>query len=119
MLAAWIVQGMARASGIPPAIQMSEQSSNAFSSPSQRYGLAIGTSVLFLLLKLWSRKYLGDAVPFVLFFSAVMISAWFGGLGPGIVATTMCTIFAAEFFMGLAEHQGFWNKAVPLITFAV
>ncbi len=76
-------------------------------------------AALFLLLKLLLKKYLGDTVPFVLFFSAVMISAWFGGLGPGIVATALSTLFAAMFFMGTAQKAGYWNEALPLITFAV
>jgi len=37
------------------------------------------------------------SVPYLHFFPAVMISAWFGGLGPGIVATLLSAGAAVYF----------------------
>jgi len=95
---------------------MSDRPKAASSSVLWRYLVAVVSCLLFLLLKLGLRQYLGDTVPFVLFFSAVMISAWFGGLGPGIVATALCTVFAAAYFLG--QNLSFWAKVWPLVTFA-
>jgi len=96
---------------------MSIQSREDLDSPWWRYGIAIASSLFFLLLKLGLRRYLGDAVPFVLFFSAVMISAWFGGMGPGILSTLLCTAFAGLYFMGLQSNV--WAKIWPLVTFSI
>jgi PAS domain S-box-containing protein len=37
------------------------------------------------------------AVPFILYFPTVMLSGWFGRLGPGLVATTLSTLGALYF----------------------
>jgi PAS domain S-box-containing protein len=37
---------------------------------------------------------LGTAIPFVSFFPSVMISAWFGGFGPGLLSTFFSTVLA-------------------------
>jgi len=99
---------------------MKEQTSDDLNSPWWRYGVAIISSVGFLVLKLLLRRYLGDVVPFVLFFSAVMLSAWFGGMGPGLLATALCTLFAAVYFMHRIDSGGgFWGEALPPFTFAL
>jgi PAS domain S-box-containing protein len=97
----------------------SEQIDGGISSAWLRYGAAVASPLLALLLKLWLKRYLGDAVPFVLFFSAVMVSAWLGGMGPGLVATALCAAFAGTYFMGRVEGGGFWERVFPLATFTV
>jgi PAS domain S-box-containing protein len=52
-----------------------------------RYGGAVGSVVLFLALKrLLDPLFQWDS-PFLLFFAPVMLSAWYGGFGPGLLAT--------------------------------
>ena len=64
-----------------------------------RYFVAVIAVVLALLIKLLLNPLiLGDS-PFLVFFAAITISAWYGGLGPGIVATTLATLFSATFFL--------------------
>lgn len=99
--------------------EASKQTAIVWNSAWVRYGTAIVTSVLSLLLKLALRRYLGDTVPFILFFTAVMLNAWLGGMGPGLLATTLCTIFAAIFFMGRMDNAHVLGKALPLATFAI
>ena len=51
-----------------------------------RYALAIGVVLLVLAV----RAALGgvlDPSRFILFFSAVALAAWYGGIGPGLLAT--------------------------------
>ncbi len=50
-----------------------------------------------LLVRLAFQRWLGVSVPYLHFFPAVMIAAWFGGLGPGIVATLLAAATAAYF----------------------
>lgn len=54
-------------------------------SPASRYGLAIVSTALALLLTLALAPFLGESI-FAIFLAAVMVSAWHGGLGPGLVA---------------------------------
>jgi PAS domain S-box-containing protein len=63
-----------------------------------RYGLAIVTSLLALVVRFWMHPWLEGSSPFWFFAPAVMISAWFGGRGPGIVAT-MLGAFLGNYFL--------------------
>src|SRR5258708_16780650 len=47
-----------------------------------------------LLIRWPVRPVLGDAVPHMTFFPAVMIAAYFGGFGPGLLATTLSAVAA-------------------------
>lgn len=58
-------------------------------------GVALGTT--FTL-----GSYLAPT-PTSLFFIAVMVSAWYGGLGPGIVATVLSTL-AIDYFLLKSSH---------------
>ncbi|NTU84183.1 MAG: DUF4118 domain-containing protein [Chloroflexales bacterium] len=55
-------------------------------SPLLRYGLALGASSLALLGTILLSSIIGHTI-FPLFLAAVMVSAWYGGLGPGLLAT--------------------------------
>jgi PAS domain S-box-containing protein len=50
-----------------------------------------------LVIRFAFQRWLGVSVPYLHFFPAVMIAAWFGGLGPGI-ATTLLAAAAALYF---------------------
>src|SRR5882672_2844671 len=57
----------------------------------RRYGVAVLSSELALLLRL----LLGPAFapsPFQFLFLAILLSAWYGGLGPGLLATLLSAI---------------------------
>jgi two-component system sensor kinase FixL len=61
-----------------------------------------------LLLRYELRSWLGPSVPYLQFFPAILIAAWYGGLGPGVVATTTAALAAMSFFLppaGLAVGQ--------------
>ena len=65
------------------------------------YGLAVLAPLISLLIRGPLRPLLGDAVPHMTFFPAVMLAAFFGGLWPGLVATFLSAIAANVF---LAKH---------------
>lgn len=46
-----------------------------------------------------SLPAIGSASPFLLFVAAVVISAWYGGLGPGLFAGALAAVLAAYFFL--------------------
>src|SRR5919205_3918142 len=64
-----------------------------------RYSLAVLTSVLALLLTLLYTRLIGTTAPFILFFAAVVVSSWYGGVGPGLVATATALLVTDYFFL--------------------
>lgn len=70
--------------------------------PLLRYGVAI-LSVIFALLLTQLLAPLRDRTPFPLFFAAVSVSAWYGGIGPGLLATALSALITEYFFLPGAE----------------
>jgi two-component system cell cycle sensor histidine kinase/response regulator CckA len=63
-------------------------------SPLAPYGLA-GVIVLVMAGVRWLlTPLLDDQFPFITFFPAVFLAAWFGGLGPALFATVASTVLA-------------------------
>ncbi len=62
-----------------------------------RYGGAILAVALALLLTLLARPW-PEQNDFLLFFPALMLSAWYGGLWPGLLATLL-SLLAIDFFL--------------------
>ena len=69
-----------------------------------RYGIALVAVLLAVLLRLALDPVLRQASPFMLLVPAVMISAWYGGMGPGLLATCLGAA-AGDYF--LLEPAGF------------
>ena len=65
----------------------------------RRYLVALLLVAASLLLRLSLQSWLGDKVPFLQFFPAVMLAAWFGGFGPGVVAVGASAALAVYFFL--------------------
>jgi K+-sensing histidine kinase KdpD len=61
-----------------------------------RYGVAIVAAGLALLLTGLLLPALQEPV-FALFFIAVLVSTWYGGLGPGLLTTALSTLLAAYY----------------------
>ncbi len=67
-------------------------------SPLLRYGVACAAVALATATKVMLDPALGNYSPFVLFSAAVMVSAWFGGMGPALLATIASAFISAFFF---------------------
>jgi PAS domain S-box-containing protein len=77
---------------------MTELNDSAWRMPSEikRYGL----SVLFVAISLAATFLLQPSVLVTpLFFPAILLSAWFGGVGPGLLAALLATLALAYFFL--------------------
>lgn len=61
-----------------------------------RYGLAVATVAVALLITN-SLKYYTDITP--LFYAAIVISAWFGGMGPGLLAVVLAELSIDYYFV--------------------
>jgi signal transduction histidine kinase len=67
-----------------------------------RYGAAVVVTGLALVLQELMYRWIKEgpnATPFLVFFGAVMVGAWFGGLGPGLLATALSAMLSWYFFL--------------------
>ncbi|MCC5643835.1 PAS domain S-box protein [Nostoc sp. CHAB 5824] len=70
------------------------------SSQLLRYGIAVLIVTFALVLMLMLDPWLSmSGTPFLLFFSAVMVSAWYGGLKSGLLATSLSALLSDYFFL--------------------
>src|SRR5262245_48833823 len=67
---------------------------------------AVAAALLLSLLPVWCPRY-----PFLLFYPCVVLAAWYGGLGPGLVATAMsiAVLWLVLQPLGLLVPQGPWD----------
>lgn len=66
----------------------------------QRYGVAVLAVLSAWLLMLWLDPWMSmKNSPFLMFFGAVLISAWYGGMGPGLLATFLSVPISTFFFI--------------------
>lgn len=63
------------------------------------YGFAFLTSVFAGLLTRWTDPFLHTTYFFEFFQAAVVLSAWYGGLGPGVVAATVSFLILDYYFV--------------------
>jgi PAS domain S-box-containing protein len=73
-----------------------------------RYGVALLSVALAVLVRGLLTPLWGQQHPFLVFYPAVLLSAWYGGLGPGVLATMLSAAAVAYFwftpFYSLAAH---------------
>lgn len=67
-------------------------------SPLGRYSVAVLAVVVALLLTQLLRWRFEPSI-YPLFFAAVMFSSWYGGIGPGLLATALAALACAYFFI--------------------
>jgi signal transduction histidine kinase len=72
---------------------------NLFNLNLKRYGLALGSVLAAFAVRFILEPTLGAVAPLVLFSLAVTVSAWYGGLGPGLVATMASGLLGDYFFI--------------------
>src|ERR1044071_1617269 len=72
-----------------------------------RYGVAIGSVVLGWLARAGLTPVVGPtALPFIFFFPAVAMAAWYGGFGPGSFAVILSAVASDWFFIEPAHTLG-------------
>ena len=64
-----------------------------------RYVVAVGALTAALLFRYLVRDSLGLKVPYLQFYPAIIVAAWYGGLGPGVLSTILSTLAAMYFFL--------------------
>lgn len=82
------------------------------------YGGAVLAVAIALLLKLLLVPLIEHENPFLLFFAAVMMSAWYGSMGAGVLATAMSAlVIVSDNSIGFPPNLDFRNT--ELLLFAI
>jgi PAS domain S-box-containing protein len=68
-------------------------------SKTAQYAFAVLVVILASLLREILNPVLGERVPFILIYPTVVLAAWFGGLGPGLLSTVLSGFIAWYVFM--------------------
>ena len=71
-----------------------------WSKPSRiwSYGVAVLSAASALVISRWLHLHIG-APPGTMFICAVMLSAWYGGVGPALLGTALSTFSFHYFFL--------------------
>jgi K+-sensing histidine kinase KdpD len=80
-----------------------------------RYGVAVA-SVLVALLLTWVLASSVESFRTPLFFTAIMLSTWFGGFRPGMVATLLSVLALKYDYMPPLYSWSFDLRHVPLFV---
>src|SRR5215472_2283520 len=85
-------------------------------APLLRYGIAVASVALALsLASLLSPR--ADPSHFSLFFIAVMLTSWYGGLGAGLLATVLSALSLEYFFISKYYITLDWHSLLRLAVF--
>ena len=88
---------------------------NMRSSWLHHYGVTGLVVTLALLLQFLLERQILVNNPFLLFFPAVMFSTWYGGLGPGLLATT-ATFLLSYYFLVNPTHALLLTDLEPAVA---
>jgi PAS domain S-box-containing protein len=72
----------------------------------RRYVVAILTVAAAIVVRSLLQGWLGYSVPYLQFFPAIMVAAWYGGYGPGLAATALSAVVAFFWFLLPAHAVG-------------
>ena len=83
------------------------------------YGIAVLSVAAVLIVSWWPPLHLQES-PVSLFLCAVMLSAWFGGVGPGLLATALSAFAFYYYFLPPIYSLGAKPDEIPrLVIFLV
>jgi PAS domain S-box-containing protein len=83
-----------------------------------RYGVAVLAVGAALGIKLLLDPLTVQDTPFLLVFGAIIVSAWYGGLGPGLLATTASALATDYFFLyPRGTLTGFSVEGIDVLAF--
>ena len=94
---------------MPPNTDPSSDQLTENSSRPARYWVGVLAFVASLLARLALSPVLGTGVPYLFFIPGIVLSAWYGGLGSGLVTTALSAIAAA--YLVHSQVAGFSTAA--------
>jgi PAS domain S-box-containing protein len=85
-----------------------------------RYVVAVASVAVAVGLRLLVDPLIVQETPFLLILGAIVVSAWFGGLGPGLLAAALSAVATDYFFLdptGSFSSSG--QEAAPLVGYVL
>src|SRR5262249_18801445 len=79
--------------------KIEEKHMSALHAKSSRYLVALAATAVALTAGFMLDPSLGDVAPLLVFTLSVVVAAWYGGLGPGLLATVLGALLGAYFFI--------------------
>ena len=88
-------------------------------TPRFGYLIAVAATLTAVALRLALTPLLGNELPYLTFFGAIMVAGWYGGFKPGLVATVLSAAATSSLFLAprLALHQFRAGDVVGLLVF--
>ena len=80
-----------------------------------RYALAVVTVTVVTLVRFPIQPFLGDTVPYLLYYPTVAATAWWAGFGPGVFATLLSAVAALIWF--IPDHWNAISVTLPQVLF--
>ncbi len=81
------------------------------------YGVAIGSTAIALLLSLWLEPLISQTIA-AFFYTAIIVSTWYGGFQPGIITVLLSTL-AINYLFILPRYQFSINQPVRRYLLAI
>jgi signal transduction histidine kinase/CheY-like chemotaxis protein len=82
-----------------PEYRLEEKYMSALPSKSLQYFVAIAATAIVFTARFLLNPALGDIAPLLMFTLSVTVAAWYGGLGPGLLATALGALLGAYSFI--------------------
>ena len=80
-------------------------------TPLQKYAVAVGMVVLAFALRYGIYGALDHRLPFAFFTTSTLVAAWYGGLGPGMLAALAGLLLGDYFFLPPHESGSLLGEA--------
>src|SRR5512141_1910045 len=71
----------------------------SLATPLSRYAFAVAATGLAVLIRAGVTSAIGTRYPFAPFFFAILVSGWFGGLGPALFSTLLSVVAVATLWV--------------------
>ena len=81
------------------------------------YALALVFVIMAEAIRTVAAPWLGPNVPFLLFYPAIMLAAWYGGFGPGLLATSASAAVTVSEFVFEPHLLQDTQNTIPLAIF--
>ena len=81
------------------------------------YALALVFVIMAEAIRTVAAPWLGPNVPFLLFYPAIMLAAWYGGFGPGLLATLASAAVTVSEFVFEPHLLQDTQNTIPLAIF--
>ena len=102
--------------------QQTRQVSDSYTQRNRRratlaYSLAVIATLVTLFLRLSMASWMGDRMVLILFLIPISLSAYAGGLGPGLVSTLISTVLGLYFLVPRTDDYAFQRPSDLLQLF--